>query len=413
MLRRSSLGRDFNRLWTAYSISEAGTALSAGALPLIAITALGSSTWQVSLLAAVSGIVSAVIALPFGGYIEYRRKRPVMVSADLVRCLATASIPVAAMVGWLSFGQLCVVAVVNVAGTIAFKAASGAHLKALVPAGQLTEANGRFESTFWATNGLGTPLGGAMISLFGTTVTLAVDAVSFVLSALGIRRLERPEPTPPVRPGNRRRGDLFAGWGFIAQHRGLNALFWNSLLFGGTAMMLSPLMTVLMLRELHFAAWQFGLVMGLPCLAGVAGAWLTGRLTSLAGPRAVLLGSGVLRAPWFLLIPLAGPGTGGMLLMLAAMSGLLFSAGAFNPSFATYRMTVVADDRLARVLTSWSISSRIAQPLCIVAGGVLATVTDLHTALWIGAAGSTASALLLPWGRRWKDGPAWNDHACG
>lgn len=399
MLRRSSLGPDFNRLWAAYSISEAGTALSAGALPLIAITVLGVSTWQVSLLAAVSGVASAVIALPFGGFIEYRRKRPVMISADLVRSAATASIPVAALAGWLGFTQLCVVAVVNVAGTIAFKAASGAHLKALVPAGRLTEANGRFESTFWAANGLGTPLGGAMISLFGATVTLAVDAVSFVLSALGVRRLERPEPAPPERLGAGRRRDLFAGWGFIVRDRSLHALFWNSLLFGGTVMMLSPLMAVLMLRELRFAAWQFGLVMGLPCLAGVVGAWLTGRLTSLFGPRAVLLGSGVLRAPWMLLIPAAGPGTGGMLLVLGAMSGLLFSAGVFNPSFATYRMNAVADHRLARVITSWSISSRIAQPLCILAGGLLATTTDLRTALWIGAAGCAASAMLLPWRR--------------
>jgi predicted MFS family arabinose efflux permease len=399
VLRRSSLGRDFNRLWTAYSISEAGTALSAGALPLIATTVLGSSTLQVSLLAAVSGVVSALIALPFGGFIEHRRKRPVMVAADLARAAATVSIPVAALAGRLGFVQLCVVAVVQAAGTIAFKAASGAHLKALVPADRLTMANGRFESTFWTANGLGTPLGGAMISLFGATVTLAVDAVSFLLSALGIRRLERPEPAPPPRPETRSRWHLFAGWGYIARHRGLSALFWNSLLFGGTAMMLSPLMTVLMLRELHFAAWQFGLVMGLPCLAGVVGAGLAARFTALVGSRLVLLTTGVLRAPWFLLIPLAGPGTGGMLLVLAAMSGLLFSAGMFNPSFATYRMQAVADDRLARVLTSWSISSRIAQPLCIVAGGLLATVTDLHTALWIGASGCAASAMLLPWRR--------------
>jgi hypothetical protein len=112
--------------------------------------------------------------MPFGGFIEYRRKRPVMIGADVVRCAATVSIPAAALAGWLTFTQLCVVAVINSAATIMFMGASGAHLKSLVPLGQLSAANGQFETAFWVSNSVGPAAGG---------LPLAAAAVVCVASA--------------------------------------------------------------------------------------------------------------------------------------------------------------------------------------------------------------------------------------
>lgn len=159
-----SLGADFSRLWTAYSISEVGSAVGAGALPLIALLVLGVADWQVSLLAAVGGLASAALALPLGPFIERRRKRPLMVAADLARAAALLSVPIAAWTGMLTFTQLCVVSMVSTTGAIAFTAASGAHLKALVPAEQRAEANSRFETTYWTATSLGPPVGGFLIS---------------------------------------------------------------------------------------------------------------------------------------------------------------------------------------------------------------------------------------------------------
>jgi hypothetical protein len=151
--------------------------------------------------------------------------------------VALASVPVAAAFGVLTFTQLCAAGVVQAAATIAFQAASGAHLKALVPAAGRAEANSRFEQTNWLSLSVGPVIGGGLVSLVGATVTLAVDAVSFLGSAIGIRRIQQPEPEPVKRAG---RADITAGWRYILKHRGLRALFWNSQLFGGPAMMISP-----------------------------------------------------------------------------------------------------------------------------------------------------------------------------
>ncbi|HEY4570770.1 MAG TPA: MFS transporter [Kribbella sp.] len=389
-----SLGRDFQRLWVAFTISAVGSAVGLGALPLIAVLVLDSSTLQVSMLAALSALVGAAIALPLGDFIEQRRKRPVMVAADLVRFVALISVPVAAAFGVLTYAHLCLAGVVQAAGLIAFQSASGAHLKALIPAAGRVEANSRFEQTNWISLSIGPAIGGALVSLVGASMTLAVDAVSFLGSAIGIRRIQQPEPEPVRREG---KADVTAGWRYILRHSGLRALFWNSQLFGGPVMMTVPLLTVFMLRDLGLAPWSYGAFLGISCLGGVTGAWLAPRLTRRYGLHWMLLVFGALRAPWLLLFPLAPHGMGGFVLLTAAETVLLVAAGAFNPSFATYRMEVTEDGFMARVVGSWSISSRCVQPAFIALGGVLAALIGTRGALWVAGVACLLSAVLLPW----------------
>ena len=76
--------------------------------------------------------------------------------------------------------------VIVAAAKIAFAAASGANLKALVRPDDLLVANGRFESTTWTATMVGPPIGGAAIGLFGPVTTVTADAISYLLSAAGI-----------------------------------------------------------------------------------------------------------------------------------------------------------------------------------------------------------------------------------
>lgn len=395
------LGADYRRLWGAFGASELGSAVGSGAIPLIAIRALDASGLQVSLLAALSGVAAAVIALPLGPWIEFRRKRPTMIGADLLRFGALGSVPVAAVAGVLTYTQLCLVAVVQTAGAIAFTAASGAHLKALVPAALRAEANGRFESTVWTAISVGPPIGGALISWFGTTVTVGVDAVSFLLSALGVRRLRAPEPEPPARDEGRKRGREFAdGWRYLLSHPQLRALYLNSLMFGGCIMASVPLLAVLMLRDLGFSPFQYGLALGLPCLGGVVGSLLARRLVERAGQRRVLLAFGAARTLWLGLIPLAPAGTAGLTVIIVSETLLLVCAGIFNPTFGTYRMAVTDDGFMARVFATWSISNKFVQPVFIAVSGLVAAAVGVRPTLAVVAVVLVGSAAFLPWRTR-------------
>src|SRR3954454_13920558 len=144
-----SLGRRFGWLWSAYAVSALGTWLAFGAFPLIAVRVLHAGPAEVAALSSAGAAVGAAAAVPLGPWVEFRRKRPVMIAMDLTRFAALISIPAAFALGWLTFAQLLVVSVIVAAADIGFKAAGGACLKALVMREHLLVANGRFESTMW------------------------------------------------------------------------------------------------------------------------------------------------------------------------------------------------------------------------------------------------------------------------
>ncbi|MBT2907910.1 MFS transporter [Streptomyces sp. McG8] len=398
MARRSTLGQDFRRLWGAYSVSAAGSAVGMGALPLIALLVLDSSAFQVSVLAALSAVASALIALPLGVRIEHQYKRPVMITADLARCVLLASIPLAMAFERLTFTQLCVVGVLQTAASVAFDAASGAHLKALVRPEHRLRANSLFETTNWISVSAGPPIGGLVIGALGAAATMVVDALSFLGSAVGIHRIRQPEPAPPARAAAAHLGrDIAAGWRYLLRHPGLRPLFFNALLFGGSVMMASPLMAVLMLDDLGLAPWQYGLALGLPCLGGVLGSRLTPLLTRRFGQRRILLVSGVARTLWTVLLPLVPSGALGLLVIVAADFGLLLSAGVFNPSFTNYRMAATPDAFMSRVGTSWSVGAKTCQAAFVIAGGLIAAAAGVRGALLVAGLLCMASVLLLPW----------------
>ncbi|MCX5388681.1 MFS transporter [Streptomyces sp. NBC_00094] len=206
---RSGPGRDFGWLWAAYGASALGTGLAFGAFPLLAITVLHEGAAEVAALASLGAAVGAAVAVPLGPWVEARRKRSVMVAMDLARCAALLTVPVAYALGRLGFGQLLLVAVVVAAADITFGAAAGACLKALVRPADLVVAQARLESTSWTATVVGPPLGGALIALLGPVATVMADAVSYLLSAAGIRAMGGAEGHParddpsgtPGRPG--------------------------------------------------------------------------------------------------------------------------------------------------------------------------------------------------------------------
>lgn len=194
------LGRRFGWLWGAYGTSALGTWLAFGAFPLIAVQVLHAGPAEVAALSSAGAAVGAAVAVPLGPWVEFRRKRPVLIAMDLVRFAALLTIPTAFALGVLTFVQLLLVSVVVSAADITFRAASGAYLKTLLPPEDLLVANARFESTAHTTTIIGPPLGGAAIGLLGPMATVVADAASYLLSALGIRATGGHEPQPERPP---------------------------------------------------------------------------------------------------------------------------------------------------------------------------------------------------------------------
>jgi len=395
-------GRDFGWLWGAYAVSSLGTWLAFDAFALIAILVLHAGPAQVSALAAAGLAAGAAVAVPLGPWVERRRKRPVMVAMDLVRFTALASVPLSFALGRLGFAQLVAVAVLVAAADITFKAASGAYLKGLVAPDHLLTANGRFEATTWTTTALGPPLGGVLIAALGPVATVVANAVSFLLSALGLGAIGSGEPAPaaratPAAAGARARiGELVVGWRTILGHPVLRALFFNTVLVNALILATAPLLAVLMLGRLGFAPWEYALAFGAPCAGGLLGARLAPRLVARHGAGAVLRGAGTLRACWSLGLAFVIPGAPGLLLVIALQTGLVFSVGLFNPVFATRRLELTPSDRIARTLAAWSVTSSLTVAATTALWGALAAFVGLRPAIAAAGLLLLATPLLLP-----------------
>ncbi|MEX5635627.1 MFS transporter [Parafrankia sp. FMc2] len=397
------MGRRFGWLWTAYAISAYGSGFGFGALPLIAVVVLRASPAQVSALSAVGPAVGALIAVPLAPWVEFHRKRPVMIAMDLTRFAVMATIPVAYAFGLLGFCQLLAVSAVVAATRIAFNAASGACLRDLVRPDDLLVANARFESTTWSSIAVGPPLGGAAIGLFGPITTVFADALSYLFSALAITAIRGREEQPPreeqPRKADRNRvraGDLLDGWRHLLSHPTLRALYLNNMLVTGLIMATEPLLAVLLLRQHGFPPWQYGLAFAAPCLGGLAGSRLARRAVDRYGQHQVLRTAGTLRAVGLIGLVLVRPGVTGLLIVITAELTIIIGMSLYNPVLATYRLEHTPGPRIARTLAAWSIGQQASIAVLTALGGVLADITSPHTALTVAGLLILASPLLLP-----------------
>lgn len=400
------LGRQFGWLWAAYGTSALGTWLAFGAFPLIAIRTLDAGPAEVAALSGVGAAVGAAVAVPLGPWMEFRRKRQVLIATDLLRCAALLTIPAAFAFGALTFLQLLLVSVAVAAADIIFRAASGAYLKTLLPDEDLLVANARLESTAWTVTIVGPPLGGAAIGLLGPVVTVAADAVSHLLSAAGIRATGGEQPRPRLRrTGRMRAGDLLDGWRYILADPALRPLLLNTALFNGLVTATTPLLAVLMLGRLGFAPWQYGLAFAAPSIGGLLGSRLARPLATRFGQRHVLVAAGSVRALWPIGLVFPGPGTGGLLLVIGVEFGLILCCAVFNPVCATYRLQRTVTDRVSRTLTAWAVTSRAITALLTVLWGVLGSLLGPRTAIALAGLLLLTTPLPLLHLRRAEGGP--------
>jgi MFS family permease len=172
------------------------------------------------------------------------------------------------------------------------------------------------------------------------------------------------------------------------------------LLVNGLIMAGGPLMAVLMLGELGFAPWQYGLAFAAPCIGGLIGSRLVSPLVERFGQHSIMLAAGVLRAPWPIGLALVGPGIPGLVLVVAVELGLITCCSVFSPVLATIRLNQIPTDLVARTLSAWSIGTKASIAAMTALWGLLAGLTDSRIALAIAGLLMLATPLLLPRGER-------------
>ena len=123
---------DFKRLWAADALSQAGTQVTAIALPLLLIKVLDAGPFEVGLLTTFEFLAFLLVGLPAGVWVDRMRRRNVLMVADLVRGLLYGSLPLAWALDALTLVQVYAVALVAGVCTVFFDVAYQSYLPHLV-----------------------------------------------------------------------------------------------------------------------------------------------------------------------------------------------------------------------------------------------------------------------------------------
>jgi len=222
-----SLWRDrrFRRFWAGQSVSQCGDRITELALPLIAISALNASANQVAWLTALIWTPN-LLAIFLGAWVDHRaHKRRLLILADLVRAAVLLSVPAAYLLAAVTLGQLYAVALLMGTAGVLFNTAYPPFFARLVPQASYVDANSKLSASRSASYVAGPAIGGALIQALTAPVTVVVDALTFLVSAVLVGRVSVDEPSAVF--GNAAAPSLLQrareGLSFVVRHPVLRA----------------------------------------------------------------------------------------------------------------------------------------------------------------------------------------------
>jgi predicted MFS family arabinose efflux permease len=291
---------------------------------------------------------------------------------------------------------------------VLFNAAYNAYVPVLVGRDQLLGANARLLGTEQVANVAGPGLGGLIAQFTGAVVGLAADAVSFLVSAACLRAIRTREPAArPREAGSGLRAEIREAFEFLVRDPYLRVLAFQTAAANLVLSGVQALLVVFLLRTAGLGAWSVGAVTVAVGVGGVLGALIAPRLSKRLGTARALLLSSPVTGVFGLLFPLAGPGVG---IVLAMVGALAWSMGVVTKNVITgsFRQAYCPPEMLGRVVMSIRFLIFGVMPVGSLAGGLLGTVLDVRTALWILLSANVIAGLALYLGpiRHGRDLPA-------
>jgi len=387
--------RDFRFLWGGETVSELGSQISLLAIPLLAVGTLHATTFEMGLLTAASTAAFLVVGLPAGVWVDRVRRRRLMIGADLGRVLALGSIPIAAALGGLTLVQLFVVTLVSGVLTVFFDVAYQSYLPALVGREHLVEGNAKLTGSAQVAAVAGPSIAGGLVQAIGSSAAVAVDSVSFLVSAAAVGAIRSPEAKPTVPEGGHAKlvEGIAEGLRFVFSNallRAIAATTATSNLFSGVA---AAVEIVFLVRHVHASPGVIGLLFALGGVGGVAGAFAAGPIARrVGGARATIIG--IAGSVGALLIPLTMPGAG-LLYFGFGFLMVSFSATVYNVNQVSFRQRLCPDRLLGRMNATMRFVVWGVLPVGALIGGLLGAVFGLRATLWIGALGQALAGVWL------------------
>ncbi len=381
----------YARLWGSILLSNLGGQITMIVLPLTAVVLLNASPTQMGLLGAMELLPFVLFSLPAGVYLDRIRKLPVYIAGELLMVALLASVPLAWQFDLLNMTWLYVVGfgagmVYTVAGS-----ASQIVLTQLVGRDQLVKAHAQNAIAGSTAEVIGPGIAGILIKLLGGPLTLLVDCLLVLWSAIMLKGLNLKERVAPPKHSHFGR-QLQAGLAFVSSQ----SLLIQSAMVVGTWQFFSQMalstQVIYAIRELEMSEENLSLSFMALGIGSIASGLTGPRLSKAIGPGPTLLfGVGLTGLGWIQLalfkdqIP-AVIGFALMLMCFAAGATLLFI------NFLSIRQSVTPAAMLGRMTTTMRWLIMIPAGPGALLGGWLGEHALMSTPILLAGIGSVLTA---------------------
>jgi predicted MFS family arabinose efflux permease len=388
--------RDFNRLWLSDTVSQIGNQFTTPALPILAVLSLHADAFEIGLLMALQTLFFPILGLFVGVWADRLRKRSIMIVCNFGRMASLASIPVVFFLSTLTLYQLYAVAAINGIFTVFFEISYQSYLPVLLGREESVEGNSKLQTSASGAQVVGPTVAGFVYQLVGGAITIAVDAIGYLISALSLvsirKREAKPETNPPTGHPN-----------FFAEMKeGMQIVFCNPILWRITAcsatanfgsVIFGAVFVIFLLNILSFSPVLIGLLGTVGALGFLLGTVIRPVVTKRLGLFRAILVSAALMA-----INIATPLTIlSHAFLVVAVIGLL--AGIMLPIYninqVSLRQTIVPDRVQGRMNATVRTINWGTVPIGAIIGGTLGLVVGITGTILIGGALQGAAVVWI------------------
>ena len=385
---------DFTRFWAAETVSGLGSYITTMSLQVLVVLTLHGSASDVGWLNASRWMPYLLLGLVVGALVDRRRRRPILVAADLGRAVLLGAIPLLWIVDKLNLPILMAFMVAFGTMSLLSDAAARSFLPRLVPRAALVAANARLDQSSSVAQTSGPLVAGGLVTALGAPVAVLVDAVSYLASGIAVASIRTPE-IPSVADDQSRnlRREIGDGLRWVYRHSVLAPL---ALSTHGWFLFNSILTTVFVpfaLLNLRLSAFELGVTLAAAGVGGLLGSLASTRVGLRFGAgRTVIACRALYPLAWAVIafVPDHANADAHVLAVLLVGGGQFLyglALGVENANETGYQQAITPDELQGRMGTTMKSVNRAMIVVGAPLGGLLADSIGYRPIMWVAIAG--------------------------
>ncbi|MDQ0754650.1 MFS family permease [Arthrobacter sp. B3I4] len=333
------------------------------------------------------------MGVPAGVLVDRRRRKPVLIGANLVRAVAVLTVPLAFAWGSLSLCQLFLVAAIVSTADVFFTAAHSAVMPTLLAGQQLGRGYAHIQAV---QSGLAVTvpgLVGVLIRVLALPVVLVISGVAYLFSAAVTCWLPEPQKAPSAGPAGFW-AEAGHGASFALKHPLVRTLMVSVALLNAAGMWGAGAKVVYILKTLHLSVDQVLALGTVSAAGGLLASLLATGVTSRLGIGRTKIIAGLAGAACMVLVP-AAPSMGLEAVFWVGLSGFGWSFFVVLTGLAGAGILprLIPPGLTGRVMSTNRLVTLGVMPVASLTGGYLALLAGEAPVLWTAALIAASSAL--------------------